>query len=174
MDMESSCERLFLEYSARKLRQLCGRIEDCLGRLTEEQIWARGAENENAVGNLVLHLSGNVRQWIVAGVGGQPDIRQRDAEFAARGGATADFAERLRGTVAEAVRVIEGLAPERLPERLVVQGYDVTVLEAIYAVVEHFSGHTGQMVYATKMLTGEDLGYYRYLNTTAPHGGKTP
>ena len=174
MDMESSCEHLFLEYSARKLRQLCGRIEDCLGRLTEEQIWARGAENENAVGNLVLHLSGNVRQWIVAGVGGQPDIRQRDAEFAARGGATADFAERLRGTVAEAVRVIEGLAPERLPERLVVQGYDVTVLEAIYAVVEHFSGHTGQMVYATKMLTGEDLGYYRYLNTTAPHGGKTP
>jgi len=175
MDMESSCERLFLEYSARKLRQLCGRIEDCLGRLTEEQIWARGAENENAVGNLVLHLSGNVRQWIVAGVGGQPDHRQRDVEFAARGGvATADLAERLRGTVAEAVGVIEGLAQERLSERLVVQGYDVTVLEAIYAVVEHFSGHTGQIVYATKMLTGEDLGYYRYLNTTAPHAGMTP
>jgi uncharacterized protein DUF1572 len=81
-----SCEQLFLDYSVRKLRQLTGRIEDCLGRLTEEQIWARGAESENAVGNLVLHLSGNVRQWIVAAVGGRPDIRERDAEFGARGG----------------------------------------------------------------------------------------
>jgi len=78
--------RLFLDYSARKLRQATGRIEDCLGRLTEEQIWARGAESENAVGNLVLHLSGNVRQWLVAGVGGRPDTRHRDAEFSARGG----------------------------------------------------------------------------------------
>src|ERR1700691_5757570 len=98
-----SCDRLFLDYSARKLRQLNSRIEDCLGRLTEEQIWARGAETENAVGNLVLHLSGNVRQWIVAGVGGRPDVRQRDAEFAARGGLAAHgLAEHLRGIVEEA------------------------------------------------------------------------
>jgi uncharacterized damage-inducible protein DinB len=170
-----SCDRLFLDYSARKLRQLSGRIEDCLGRLSEEQIWARGAESENAVGNLVLHLSGNVRQWIVAAVGGRPDIRQRDAEFVARGGlAAASLAERLRGIVAEAVGVIETLAPERLCEHLVVQSYNVTALEAIYSVVEHFSGHTGQIIYATKLLTGEDLGYYRHLKTTAPHAERTP
>lgn len=169
------CERLFLDYSARKLRQLGGRIEDCLGRLTEEQIWARGAENENAVGNLVLHLSGNVRQWIVAGVGRQPDIRQRDAEFAAQGGITAaELAERLRGIVVEAAGIIETVAPDRLAESLTVQGYNVTVLEAIYSVVEHFSGHTGQIVYATKMLTGKDLGYYSYLKTAAAHGEQTP
>ena len=110
-----SCDRLFLDYSARKLRQLTGRIEDCLGRLTEEQIWARGAETENAVGNLVLHLSGNVRQWIVAAVGGRPDIRQRDAEFGARGGlAASGLAGRLRGIVDEAAGAIETLAPDRL------------------------------------------------------------
>lgn len=170
-----SCESLFLDYSARKLRQLNGRIDDCLGRLSEEQIWARGAENENAVGNLVLHLSGNVRQWIVSGVGGQPDIRQRDAEFAARGGlAASGLAEHLRGIVVEAANVVEMLAPDRLREPLVVQGYHVTVLEAIYSAVEHFSGHTGQIIYATKLLTGEDLGYYRYLKTTAPHAEQTP
>jgi uncharacterized damage-inducible protein DinB len=170
-----SPDRLFVDYSARKLRQLCGRIEDCLGRLTDEQIWARGAESENAVGNLVLHLTGNVRQWIVSGVGGQPDVRQRDAEFAARGGIAADtLAEHLRGIVAAAAAVIEMLAPERLGQRLLVQGYDVTVLEAIYAVVEHFSGHTGQIVYATKLFTGEDLGYYRYLSASAPHAEQTP
>ena len=170
-----SCDRLFLDYSARKLRQLTGRVEDCLGRLTEEQIWARGAETENAVGNLVLHLSGNVRQWIVAAVGGRPDIRQRDAEFGARGGLTASgLAGRLRGIVDEAASAIETLAPERLAEHLTVQGYHVTVLEAIYSAVEHFSCHTGQIVYATKLLTGEDLGYYNYLKTTAPHAEQTP
>ena len=170
-----SCDRLFLDYSARKLRQLSRRIEDCLGRLTHEQIWARGAENENAVGNLVLHLSGNVRQWIVAGVGGQPDIRQRDTEFAARGGVPASsLRERLGGVIEEAVRTIETLAPERLCGPLVVQGYDVTVLEAIYAVVEHFSGHTGQIIYATKLLTGEDLGYYKYLKSSTAHTEQTP
>jgi uncharacterized damage-inducible protein DinB len=172
--MDSS-DRLFLDYSARKLRQLCGRIEDCLGRLSAEQIWLRGTENENAVGNLALHLSGNVRQWIVAGVGGQPDIRQRDTEFAARGGVSAaDLAVHLRGIVEEAAGAIEALAPERLCERFVVQGYDVTVIEAIYSVVEHFSGHTGQIVYATKLSTGEDLGYYRHLKSTAAHAERTP
>jgi hypothetical protein len=170
-----SCDRLFLDYSVRKLRQLSGRIEDCLGRLTEEQIWTRGAESENAVGNLVLHLSGNVRQWIVAGVGGRPDTRQRDAEFAARGElAAASLREHLGGVVEEAARVIETLAPERLCEPLVVQGYNVTVLEAIYAVVEHFSGHTGQIIYATKLFTGKDLGYYKYLKSTEAHTKQTP
>jgi uncharacterized damage-inducible protein DinB len=172
--MDSS-DRLFLAYSARKLRQLSGRIDDCLGRLTEEQVWARGTGNENAVGNLVLHLSGNVRQWIVAAVGGQPDTRQRDAEFAARGGLTASSLAALqRGVVREAASIIENCAPARLGESLTVQSYNVTVLEAIYHVVEHFSGHTGQIVYATKLLTGEDLGFYKHLQTTAAHSEQTP
>jgi uncharacterized damage-inducible protein DinB len=170
-----SMERVFLDCAVRKLRQQGGRIEDCLGRLSEEQIWAREGQNENAVGNLVLHLSGNVRQWIVAAVGGRADIRQRDAEFAARGSFTAaTLAENLRGILMEATAIVENLAPERLPERLVVQGYQVTVLEAIFHVVEHFSGHTGQIIYATKLLTGEDLGYHRHLRTTAAHDQPTP
>src|SRR5450432_2015005 len=94
----------FLDYSAKKLRQLCSRIEACLGALNQDEVWARGGDNENAVGNLVLHLCGNVRQWIVSGVGGQSDSRDRDAEFSAQGGVSAsDLAERLRGTVEEAV-----------------------------------------------------------------------
>jgi len=167
------CEPTFLDFSARKLRQMGGRIEDCLRRLTAEQIWARGGENENAIGNLVLHLCGNVRQWIISGVGGEADIRQRDAEFVAREAAGLDLAAQLRDTVVRACGIIAALPPERLTERLVLQGYQVTVLEAIYAVVEHFSGHTGQIVYVTKMLTGEDLGYYRHLSDAA-HAERTP
>ena len=165
----------FLDYSAKKLQQLRSRIETCLGTLNQDQVWARGSDNENAVGNLVLHLCGNVRQWIVAGVGGQPDIRDRDAEFSAQGGVSvSDLSQRLRATVEEAVAVVTAVPAERLMERMVVQKYDVTVLEAIYHVVEHFSEHTGQIIFATKMLTGSDLGFHRHLRTTAAHGQTTP
>jgi len=170
-----SVDGLFLDYSARKLRQLGGRIVECLGRLNAEQVWARGSQSENAVGNLVFHLCGNARQWIVSGVGGQPDLRQRDAEFAARRGSdAAGLAELLRHTVDEAAGVIDGLTARRLTERITIQNYDVTVLEAIYHVVEHFAGHTGQIIFATKMLTGEDLGFYRHLKTTVEHSEQTP
>jgi uncharacterized damage-inducible protein DinB len=153
---------------------MAGRIETCLSGLAEEQIWARSSENENAIGNLVLHLSGNVRQWIVSGVGERPDTRQRDAEFAARGGGRgAELVARLKEAVEEASGILAELPPERLGERIVVQHYDVTVLEAIYHVVEHFSGHTGQIIFATKMMTGPDLGFYRHLRDAA-HGRKTP
>jgi uncharacterized damage-inducible protein DinB len=149
------------------LRQHCGRIESCLGKLTAEQIWVRGGENQNAIGNLVLHLCGNVRQWIISGVGGSPDARQRSEEFAARSGASvAELAEKLHATIEEAASVIERVTVERLTEPLVIQGYRTTGLSAIYHVVEHFSEHKGQIVFITKMLTGEDLGFYAYLNKT--------
>ena len=173
--MADAVDRMFADFSAKKLRQMTQRIETCLGKLTPEQIWTRGSEQENAVGNLVLHLCGNVRQWIVAGVGGAPDIRERDAEFAARDvTSSGDLSARLRATVEEAAAVIERVNAARLPERIVVQGYDVSVMEAIYHVVEHFSGHTGQIIFATKMLTSEDLGFYRHLGKAAAHGEKTP
>src|SRR5690348_17857478 len=106
---ESTLEREFLGFSSSKLQELASRIDTCLAQLTEEQVWARGGDNENAIGNLVLHLCGNVRQWIIAAVGGEPDGRQRDAEFAARGGmAIQNLRDRLAGTAAEAATVIAG------------------------------------------------------------------
>src|SRR5689334_19762800 len=142
--MEQTLDRIFLDHAQRKLMQLCGRITDCLGRLSAEQIWARGADHENAIGNLVLHLCGNVRQWILSGVGGEPDTRVRDLEFTTLGGTSAaDLAERLKTTVDQAVATIGAVTAQRLAEHVTIQKYDVTVLEAIGHVVEHFSQHTG-------------------------------
>jgi uncharacterized damage-inducible protein DinB len=173
--MSPDAHRIITDYSADKLKQQAGRIEDCLDRLTEDQVWARGSENENAIGNLVLHLCGNVRQWIISGVGQQPDFRRRDEEFDARGGlAIPQLKDKLRGTVTEAAAVIQAVTPARMLERQSVQKYDVTVLEAIYHVVEHFSGHTGQIIFATKMLTSSDLGYYKHLRGNAAHDEKKP
>ncbi|SPE41761.1 conserved hypothetical protein [Candidatus Sulfopaludibacter sp. SbA3] len=174
--MDPNLDQAFLKYSAEKLTQLAGRIEQCLTMLNEEQIWARGTDNENAIANLVLHLCGNVRQWIVSGVGNRPDARERDKEFAARSGVSgADLIARLSGTVQEAVATIQPLTSQQMAEMRTIQGYSGTVMEAIYHVVEHFSMHTGQILFATKMLTGADLGFYKHLRTAAaPHRETTP
>jgi uncharacterized damage-inducible protein DinB len=167
-------ERDFLDYSAAKLAQYLERIQICLGKLNEDQLWFRGTDNENSVGNLCLHLAGNVRQWILCGVGGQADNRDRDSEFAATGGVdAAALGTRLQETVEPARDLVAALPLERLNEPLTVQGYHVTVASAIYHVVEHFSHHTGQILFATKALCGEDLGFHRHLSKLE-HSETTP
>jgi uncharacterized damage-inducible protein DinB len=167
-----TAEEIFLKYSADLLEQLHGRIQDCLARLTPEQVWARGSDNENAVGNLVLHLSGNVRQWIGSGVAGLSDHRDRDAEFDARGGKSKEeLAELLATRVSEAIGIIRSLPPARLTEQVGPQGYNVTVLEAISHVFEHFSMHTGQIILLTKLFTGQDLAFYRHLRGSGRAAG---
>jgi uncharacterized damage-inducible protein DinB len=166
-------EQNFLEYSVLKLAQLSWRIAVCLDAMSEEQIWFRSGEQANAVGNLVVHLCGNVRQWIGFGVGGKPDIRVRDREFAARGDISrAELKERLSTVITEACEIIRDLPPARLSERTTIQGHDVTVLVAIYQVVEHFSGHTGQIIFQAKALAEKDFGFYSYLERE--HQEKVP
>jgi uncharacterized damage-inducible protein DinB len=154
-------ESLFIEASVKKLRHSTDRIAVCIDKLTDDQVWARGHENENAVANLVLHLCGNVRQWIISSLGGKPDVRVRDREFATTGNITAaELTARLRETVEEAAAVIEGLSTEQMTQTLVIQGLTVSGLVAVFHVVNHFSEHTGQIIFATKSLTGHDLGLW--------------
>ncbi|HXA64925.1 MAG TPA: DUF1572 family protein [Bryobacteraceae bacterium] len=161
-------EKDFLRISAEKLRRSGSRIEDCVGRLNHEQIWTRNADNLNSVGNLVLHLCGNVRQWIGFGIGELADQRDRDGEFAARGGLEpAELIERARQTVSDAIGIVGNFDGARLLEKVTIQNHEVTKMEAIYQVVEHFAQHTGQIMFITKMFTGDDLGYFKHLNPGA-------
>jgi len=160
-------EQIFLTAAADKLAEDLDRIEACVARLPPEWLWARESENENAVANLLLHLDGNVRQWILSGIGGAPDARHRPAEFSARSGADGQtLLKNLRAVVNDALRVIRGVPHARLTDAVSIQGYDTTVLEAIFHVVEHFSGHTYQIILLTKRATHEDLGFYGYLANT--------
>jgi uncharacterized damage-inducible protein DinB len=159
----------FLGVSRRRLTVRLARIEYCLGRLSDEQIWTRRHDTENAVGNLVLHLCGNITQWIVGGVGGAAVSRDRDAEFASREPLpVSDLIARLRSAIREADAVLRGLASRDLIQPRRIQGYDVTVQQAIYHVVEHLAEHTGQIIWATKGLTGDDLRFYAYLQDDDP------
>jgi len=131
--------------------------------LNDEQIWWRPNEESNSSGNLVLHLCGNARQWIVCGVGGAPDGRDRDAEFARRESIPRDeLLQLLRSTIADVDSTLQNLDPAILVERRTIQSSDVDVLEAIFHVTEHFSMHTGQIIMLTKMLTGSDLRFYGF------------
>jgi hypothetical protein len=143
-------------------------------RLSDEQIWARGHESENAVGNLVIHLAGNVSQWILGPLGGIQVQRDRDGEFEARGGIdNRELAHRLRAAVDKATAIIRNMDAEQLTRDYTIQNYNVSGLEVVYHVVEHFAQHTAQIIFATKMLTGDDLGFYRHLQSDS-HSERVP
>ena len=149
-----------------KARQLLSqeylpKIERCLGELTDEEVWWRANAESNSIGNLLLHLSGNARQWIVCGVGGAVDRRVRQQEFDERSLISREeLLAHLKQTLAEVDDVLARLNVAGILERRRIQDYDVSLLEAIFHVVEHFSMHTGQIILITKMLKSVDLKFY--------------
>jgi uncharacterized damage-inducible protein DinB len=135
---------------------------DCLGQLSDDEVWWRPNEASNSVGNIVLHLCGNMRQWIVSGLGGAKDIRERDKEFSERGPiARGALSEQFRETGKECCAVLERLKPEDLMRRYRIQGFDVTGYEAAEQVSEHIAYHLGQIIYLTKLKRAKDLGFTR-------------
>jgi uncharacterized damage-inducible protein DinB len=138
------------------------KIRLCVEQLTDEQIWWRANEKSNSIGNLLLHLSGNVRQWIVSGLGGAADTRQRQTEFDEREMLPGpELLARLTATVNEADAVLAKLTPEQLVASHHIQGHDETGLYAVYHVVEHFSMHTGQIILLAKALKNGGLDFYK-------------
>ena len=124
-------------------------------------MWWRPNEQSNSVGNLVLHLTGNLRQWVVSGVGKREDIRKRHLEFEEVGPVGTDkLMFGFEQVIHEACEVLSALDTAELLEERMVQGNTVTGLQAIYHAVEHFSTHTGQIIYITKLIKGQAMGFY--------------
>ena len=143
------------------LKEYWPKICACVKCLTDEDLWWRPNTVSNSAGNLLLHLAGNVRQWLIAGVGQNPDTRQRQSEFdTQKGWSLEDLLDRLHATLLEADAVLEQISIAELMDARTIQGLDVTVMEAIYHVVEHFSTHVGQFIYITKLRTARDLRFY--------------
>ena len=161
-NLEARFEAAFIELSRRKLcEDYLSKIKRCLELLSEEDIWWRDHETNNSIGNLVLHLCGNVRQWIVSGIEGKEDVRNRPAEFAARGSLSKEeLLRELEETRHEVDETLARFDVTRFLQKRRIQGFDVTCLEAIFHVVEHFSGHTGQIMFITKLRSGKDLRFY--------------
>jgi len=159
----SDCATEFTAKSVELLtKDYLPKLARALDALTDADVWWRPNEASNSIGNLLLHLRGNVTQWIIGGVGGRPFARERQSEFDARSGPAAQsLLADLTTTVNDATSIIAAQTAESLIERRTIQGYDVSVLEAIYHVVEHFGMHTGQIILLVKARAGVDLGLWR-------------
>jgi uncharacterized damage-inducible protein DinB len=146
----------FLHESRRYLREeYVPSIERAVAALTDAQIWSRSNEGSNSIGNLILHLIGSSRQWILNGVRGMPVERDRQQEFDERRAVPkAELLERLRGALGEIDATLGAVTEKELGEMRKIRGEDVTVLQAIYHVVEHFSMHTGQILWIAKSQLG--------------------
>lgn len=162
MGHEDAVATKFLELSAQRMRRSSADIAHCCAQLTEAQLWHRAGDYENSVANLLLHLEGNLRQWILHGVAGEPDVRERDAEFSLTPTTTgADALAHLQATIEASCAAILATPLERLLEIIDPQPTGrsryPTVLEAILQVVSHLREHTGQIILLTKQHTARDL-----------------
>nr|WKN39616.1 DinB family protein [Tunicatimonas sp. TK19036] len=154
-------QHLIREVRRRIIMESVPRIKKCLHQLNKEQIWHRPNEQTVSVGNLVVHLCGNVRQWILSGIDGQPDQRQRDQEFAETGPVSTEKLIRdMDSLMAEVDEALSRITPAMLVEKRQVQGFEESVLAILIHVTEHFSYHTGQITYYVKSTHNIDMQYY--------------
>jgi uncharacterized damage-inducible protein DinB len=152
----------FLSSAVKRMQLSENEINRCLAKLSDEQIWRRGGNHENSIANLLLHLEGNLRQWILHGIDGRPDVRQRDEEFTLSPSEQCDeIRSRFAATLAECRQVLGALPPARLLEMINPQPTSgtgpVPTIEAIFRIVGHLQLHQGQIILLTKQLTGADL-----------------
>jgi len=161
------------QWRSRLEERFLPRIIECLAQLSEEEIWWRPNAASNSVGNLLLHLCGNMRQWIISGLGGVPDIRERDKEFAERGPIARDaLRDELQRRVKESCAVLARMKPGDLTRRYRIQQYDVTGYQAAAQVEEHVAYHLGQIIYVTKLKRGKDLGFTRLPSASSAASGR--
>jgi uncharacterized damage-inducible protein DinB len=151
------------------------KMERCLERLSDEQVWWRANPESNSIGNLLLHICGNARQWIVCGLGGAPDERQRQTEFDERKIIPrSELLEKLRSTMAEVDQTLARFDSGKLLNKYLIQGTKASGLEAIFHVTEHISMHTGQIILLTKMLANIDLVFYDFSTGKPAHTWHDP
>jgi uncharacterized damage-inducible protein DinB len=151
----------FIDQSLYRISENTTKLTACFDELQETEIWKRPNENSNSVGNIILHLCGNIRQYAISSLGNIEDIRERDKEFSADGGySKSELTKKLITTVEEAKGIIENISSNELFRKRQVQGYYYSGIGIIIHVTEHYSYHTGQIIFWTKLLKNKDLGFY--------------
>ncbi len=161
-DKSSTLTNTFIvEIKRRLFGESIPRLKKCLDKLSDEQIWYRPNNSSNSVGNLVLHLHGNVRQWVVAGLAKNPDVRERQKEFDEKGPVPrAQMIGDMDQLMLEVDQILNKVSTKDLLEVRDVQGFKESGLSILVHITEHFSYHVGQMTYIVKMLKDTDMGYY--------------
>jgi uncharacterized damage-inducible protein DinB len=159
--MSTTIGKTYVAECRRRLAACHGKINHCLKQLNDTQVWSRPRESMNSIANLVLHLCGNVRQWIISGIGGEPDVRDRPKEFSERNPIPKDeLIRRLDAIVRQADTVLAQVIDEQLLEPRRIQGFDETVLSATFESLAHFNGHTQEIIYITRLQLGDAYQFF--------------
>lgn len=162
--LDQGSGRPFPAVAASYLREYLDKIRLATAALEEDDLWFRPAPGTNSIGNLLLHLTGNLSLWLLSGVGGRPYLRDRAAEFSADKSASRDeLLARLTEVVEDAATLVTALDDTDLRRPAAIQGYDTDVLSAVFHATEHMSYHTGQIVWIAKQALarrGEFLEFY--------------
>jgi len=160
--MEEKIKEEFVQNALYRLDESTRMCSISLEHLAEEDIWKRPNESLNSIGNLILHLCGNITQYVISSLGETEDMRERDAEFNTESGLTKEgLFQKLKETVETAKRVINDASIEQLIRKRDVQGFYFSGIGIVLHAVEHYSYHTGQIAFLTKQLKNTDLGFYK-------------
>jgi len=152
----------FIDQSITRIDENTQKLTTCLTELEEAETWKRPNQNSNSAGNIILHLCGNIRQYAISSLGQIEDIRERDKEFSANGGySKSELLKKLRDIVEQAKNIIKNISKAELLRKRQVQGFSHSGIGIIIHVTEHYSYHTGQIIFWTKLLKDKDLGFYK-------------
>ncbi len=155
-----SLTKLVVDETSGELDEALKKIKHCVNQLTDDQVWWRPAESMNSVANLLLHLCGNLGQWIVSGIGGAADIRERQKEFDQRSSTSGtELISQIESAVAEAKNALSGMSAEELLRIRPVQGNDVSGMQAILHSAAHFRGHAQEIVHMTRCQLGDSYAF---------------
>ena len=162
MELADGIKQLLIQDVKRRIaNESIPRIQKCITLLTDDQIWRKPNKHSNSIGNLILHLEGNVRQWLLSSIFKTNDDRDRDLEFNFSGPTPKKYlSDKLEQLATDTTDALEEITVDMLVESRMVQGFNETVTSILIHVTEHFSYHTGQIAFYTKLLNNEDLGFY--------------
>ena len=151
----------FIGQAIHRIDENTQKLATCMQELNESEIWKRPNLHSNSVGNIILHLCGNIHQYAISSLANSTDVRERDKEFSADGGNSGpELFRKLTDTIEQAKNVIQSTTEEELLRERKVQGYTHSGIGIILHVTEHYSYHTGQIIFWTKLLKDKDLGFY--------------
>jgi uncharacterized damage-inducible protein DinB len=172
--MANNFYKEFISQSIIRIDENTVKVKSCMKALDENEIWFHPNAHVNSVGNTILHLCGNIRQYVISSIGGKTDIRERDLEFSTRGGSTnAELVLKLSETLEEAKSVIISATEENLLRQQVVQKTSYSGIGIIIHITEHYSYHTGQIILLTKLFKNMDMGFYAGKNLNARNSPST-
>lgn len=159
--MSQTVNEEFIKQAIYRLEENTPKIKKCLDELSEEEVWKRPNASSNSIGNIIVHLCGNITQYILSSLGDVEDRRERDKEFSVQGGLNKiELFHQLKSTVDKAATIIQNVDQNDLLKKRSVQAYELSAIGIILHVVEHYSYHTGQIIFWTKLLKDKDLGFY--------------